>query len=69
METAVKALNKHLTARVSARIRLMLAVGYLELYLNSAPKELCMSRMVSCGFQEAGVRLAELLYDVLMRAL
>lgn len=65
----VTGLTKHLTAKVSARIRLMLAVGYLELYLNSAPKEECMARMEVCGWRGASTRLSQLLYDVLMRAL
>ena len=55
--------------RVAARIKLMLAVGYLEFYLNSAPKEECMVRMQICGWRGASTKLAEVLYDVMMRAL
>jgi hypothetical protein len=69
MEWAISGLSKHLAAGVSARIKLMLMAGYLEFCLNSSPKEDCMARMNSCGWRGASTQLAELLYDVLMRAL
>jgi hypothetical protein len=54
----VTGLTKHLTVGVAARIRLMVALGYLEFYLNSAPKEECMARMQTCGWERANTRLA-----------
>lgn len=62
-------LTKHFTAKVAARVKLMMVVGYLEFYLNSSPKEECMVRMGMCGWRGASTKLAELMYDVLMRAL
>lgn len=69
IERAHQGLAKHFTAKVSARIKLMLVVGCLEKEVHGSRDEECISRMAACGSGVADREIATVIYDVLVRAL
>ena len=59
---------RHFVVEVAAKVKWTMLVGYLWRQFNGSGKEECVGKMERC-WEEAGREVAELLFDVLVRAL
>lgn len=58
----------HFVVEVGVRVKWLMLVGYLWRQFNGSGREECLAEMERC-WEEAGREVAELLFDVLVRAL
>ena len=61
-------MTRHFVVGVAVRVRKAMLVGYLWRQFNGSAKEECVAKMERC-WEEAGKEVADLLFDVLVRAL
>lgn len=62
-------LTKHFTKEISARLKVMLIIGYVQYQMEGSGKEECISKMSVFGWGSGQKLVSGILFDVLMRAL